>query len=69
MSAEHEREPDSEARPAPEDEAARRRRMAAIFGEPLPERTRDELSEGEEQARGGAGDEEWLRSQVPPHHG
>lgn len=50
--------------------AERRRRMAAIFGDPLPERTRDELSDGRaDDARGGAGDDDWLRSEVPPHHG
>jgi hypothetical protein len=45
--------------------------MAAIFGDPLPERTRDECAEGraDERPRGGAGDDDWLRSQVPPHHG
>ncbi len=51
-------------------EAERRRRLAAIFGDPLPERTRDELSDGRpDDERGGAGDDAWLRSQVPPHHG
>jgi hypothetical protein len=52
-------------------EAERRRRMAAIFGDALPDRTRDECAEGraDEQPRGGAGDEDWLRHQVPPHHG
>lgn len=50
--------------------AERRRRMAAIFGDPLPERTRDELSDGDtDAAAGGPGDDDWLRSQVPPHHG
>lgn len=48
----------------------RRRRMAAIFGDPLPERTRDEVAEGDTDAvRGGPGHDDWLRSQVPPHHG
>lgn len=51
-------------------EVERRRRMAEIFGDPLPDRTRDETSEeGTEEPRGGAGDDDWLRSQVPPHHG
>lgn len=50
--------------------AERRRRMAAIFGDPLPERTRDELADGDTDAvAGGSGDDDWLRSQVPPHHG
>ena len=41
-----------------EPEWQRRRRLAAVFGDVLPETTSDE----------DAGDR-WLRSQVPPHHG
>lgn len=55
-----------------EEEAERRRRIAAAFGDALPERTRDETPDGwgeGESAKGGAGDDEWLRRQVPPHHG
>jgi len=55
-----------------EQEAERRRRLAAAFGDPLPESTSDDRPEGwgdGASPRGGAGDEEWLRSQVPPHHG
>ena len=52
-------------------DAQRRRRMALAFGDALPEHTRDESADawGDAPPRGGAGDEEWLRSQVPPHHG
>jgi hypothetical protein len=54
--------------PGSVDEAARRRRRAAVFGEPLPESTGDETADwGERGVEGGA--EEWLRAQVPPHHG
>jgi len=49
------------------DEAARRRRRAAVFGEVLPESTSDERADWGD--RGGTGSEEWLRAQVPPHHG
>lgn len=54
----------------PEDEraAARRRRLAAAFGEVLPERTGDERGEGWGERPGESGDE-WLRGEVPPHHG
>lgn len=54
-----------------EREARRRRRIAEVFGDALPERTRDESPEGwgERGSSGGAGDDEWLRRQVPPHHG
>jgi len=49
------------------EEAARRRRRAAVFGDVLPETTGDERGDAGE--RGGRGSEEWLRAQVPPHHG
>jgi hypothetical protein len=56
-----------------EQEGERRRRLAAAFGDPLPESTSDDRPEGwgdgASSPRGGAGDDEWLRSQVPPHHG
>ena len=45
--------------------AARRRRRAAVFGEVLPEVTGDERDDAGERP----GSEEWLRAQVPPHHG
>ena len=52
----------------PEERAARRRRLAQVFGDVLPEQTRDDADEpgppeGESQA------DAWLRRQVPPHHG
>lgn len=56
---------------AERDEAARRRRREAVFGEGLPETTRDERDPGEGTSRAqreSAGDA-WLRAQVPPHHG
>lgn len=61
----------SEDRKQREQDVERRRRLAAAFGEALPDRTRDECADawGESPSRGGAGDEEWLRRQVPPHHG
>lgn len=57
----------SESREELERESERRRRMAAAFGDALPERTRDERPEtwGESTSS----DDDWLRSQVPPHHG
>jgi hypothetical protein len=55
---------------AVETEWERRRRLAAVFGDVLPETTADER--GPESA-GEQGDEPasdaWLRAQVPPHHG
>jgi hypothetical protein len=48
------------------DRAERRRRLAEVFGDALPEQTSDDIS-----PEGGdvAATEEWLRRQVPPHHG
>lgn len=47
------------------DEAARKRRLAEVFGDSLPEQTRDDVDPDEP-----SGDrDDWFRSQVPPHHG
>jgi hypothetical protein len=50
---------------APTDEE-RRRRRAAVFGDVLPESTRDDRADASER---GPGSDEWLRREVPPHHG
>lgn len=50
----------------------RRRRLAEVFGEVLPETTRDERDEpssGAASAEQESGEDRWLREQVPPHHG
>ena len=52
--------------PAPEPEWKRRRRLAAVFGDAVPEQTRDDADAREDRA--GKGDD-WYRDQVPPHHG
>jgi hypothetical protein len=49
----------------PQQREARRRRLAKVFGEVLPEQTSDDADPGQ----GPDGGEEWLRRQVPPHHG
>lgn len=46
----------------------RRRRLAEVFGDVLPEVTRDERDEASSETEESAGDR-WLKSQVPPHHG
>jgi hypothetical protein len=48
----------------------RRRRLAAVFGDVLPDTTADERGpeSGGEQGDEPASDA-WLRAQVPPHHG
>lgn len=48
-----------------ETEWQRRRRLAEVFGEVLPETTSDEREPGDEPKDPDA----WLRAQVPPHHG
>lgn len=59
------------SRPAAElTEAERRRRRAQVFGDVLPEGTSDERGDGwSERDAGREGSDEWLRGQVPPHHG
>lgn len=48
-----------------ETEAQRKRRLAEVFGDVLPDTTTDERDETERPG----GSDEWLKSQVPPHHG
>jgi len=54
-----------EAKDAAAAAAAARRRRAEVFGEVLPESTGDDRAQpGEESSS-----DEWLRRNVPPHHG
>ncbi len=46
----------------------RRRRLAEVFGDVLPETTSDER-DGSETPAAERASEAWLRAQVPPHHG
>ena len=64
--------PDRPDRPAEppraETDWQRKRRLAEVFGDVLPETTSDERGDDD----GGAAErssEAWLKSQVPPHHG
>lgn len=59
-----------DASAAPSRDPEVRARLARIFGDVLPETTRDERagSDGTGTGRDTSSDE-WLRSQVPPHHG
>ena len=65
--------PEQEPQPDAEPEWRRKRRLAAIFGDALPEQTGDDTDRGEpDDARSRGGDsvsDAWLRAQVPPHHG
>jgi hypothetical protein len=51
----------------------RRRRLAEVFGDPLPDTTRDERDDDAREAAvepaGESAGDRWLRDQVPPHHG
>ena len=49
------------------EEAARRRRRAEVFGDVLPDSTEDDRDLPRPGGDGGA--DEWLRRNVPPHHG
>ncbi len=56
----------------PRERAERRRKLAEIFGDVLPEQTADDTgdpADGVDRATGDAANEEWLKRQVPPHHG
>ena len=48
-----------------EERETRRRHLDEVFGDVLPEQTSDD-TEPQTQPDGA---EEWLRRQVPPHHG
>ena len=52
-------------RPPSDWEKARRR--AEVFGDVLPETTRDEREDPESRERRDG--DTWLQEQVPPHHG
>ncbi len=49
-------------------EAERKRRQALVFGDVLPDGTRDERSDGWGERERGR-DDDWFRDEVPPHHG
>jgi hypothetical protein len=58
--------------PTARERAERRRRLAEIFGEVLPEQTTDDSDEAADRAerrQEQQAQEAWLKSQVPPHHG
>jgi len=49
-----------------ETERKKRRRRAEVFGEVLPDSTSDDRDDESGERSDG---DEWLRRQVPPHHG
>lgn len=52
-----------------ESEWERKRRLAEIFGDVLPETTSDEREESGGRDERESASDAWLKSQVPPHHG
>jgi len=58
--------PQDEEHEQHEPEWKRRRRLAAAFGDAVPEQTSDDTDAREDRA--GKGDD-WYRNEVPPHHG
>lgn len=65
-------EPTDEApgAPEPEPEWQRRRRLAAVFGDVLPDTTADERdAEPPPDSTSESPSEAWLKAQRPPHHG
>ena len=58
----------TEEQQAARERARRRARLAEVFGDVLPETTSDER-DPDVRRDGGSASDEWLRTQVPPHHG
>jgi hypothetical protein len=52
-----------------EQDWQRRRRIAEVFGDVLPDTTADERDPGEAGDGSAERDDAWLKEQVPPHHG
>lgn len=61
----------SEARSAddPSNEAERKRKLAKVFGDVLPEATADDRSDSWGEGDSASTADDWYRRQVPPHHG
>jgi hypothetical protein len=60
-------EPESPA--ADESEWQRKQRLAAVFGDVLPDTTSDERDADATPEADDDAQDQWLRRQVPPHHG
>jgi hypothetical protein len=61
---------DSEDGSSPGETAwQRRKRLAAVFGDVLPETTADERDDSPGVPDAESATDRWLKDQVPPHHG
>jgi len=50
--------------------AERKRKLEKVFGDVLPDQTSDDGPDTDDPNRDGVGRaDEWLRGEVPPHHG
>lgn len=52
-----------------ESDWERKRRLAEVFGDAVPDTTADEREPGEGSRSAADRGDTWLREQVPPHHG
>ena len=52
-----------------ESEWQRQQRLAAVFGDVLPDTTSDERDNDAQPEADDDAQDQWLRRQVPPHHG
>ena len=53
----------------PKERSRRRRRLAEMFGDVLPTQTADDVDRPDGEHDDARSNDEWLRRQVPPHHG
>jgi hypothetical protein len=53
----------------PDEKRRKAALRAKVFGDVLPETTSDERDRGEGDSSSGNSKDEWLKRQVPPHHG
>lgn len=60
----------SDQQEAAPSRAERKRRLEKVFGDVLPDQTTDDRADGDGSDAERVGrDDEWLRGEVPPHHG
>jgi hypothetical protein len=52
-----------------EQDWRRKRRLAQVFGDVLPDTTTDERDPADEAEGATERGDAWLKEQVPPHHG
>jgi hypothetical protein len=66
---EQQEQPEQADPDAGSEEDRRRRRRAEVFGDVLPDSTGDDRPDRWGEGEPVDATEEWLRRQVPPHHG